>query len=797
MEMQLPGTKWMWYSESRAAEEKRAQLVYFRKAFWLEGEKLFQKKRECMLRVSADTRYKLYVNGTFIQYGPSKGDMEQWFYDEVDIAPWLREGENVLAAEVLYYPADKSWGNQSLFRTQTPGLYVEEYEKGHKEPIDQTFEDYIADGMTETQRGLIGLSAGTGWKCNPVRNFRLVPETMVFAPLTIMEERAGEAGLWGWNEPEYKDDAWEQAVTRNMLEITTSAAPGNLFKRTIPYMYRKRKSFTGILCCRESTVGMEAWEKLLNGKKMPEIPPHSKEIVEIDAGEEETGFVSLKVAGGAGASIRILYAEAYGIADEPENNFYIPLPVKNDRMDWQNGKLHGFHDDYKVDGYGAEDKTEDYRPFWFRTFRFVRLEIETQDEALLLRNFDYEETGYPLEVKTNVVTSDRTLASVWKISERSLRRCMQETYTDCPFYEQLQYIMDSRSQILYTYAVSADDRLARKCMEDFQKSQNAEGMLNSCYPSVRANVIPGFSIYYILMLYDHMMYFGDKAFLKGFLGSIERILHFFEEHLDERGLVGKVGGYNGKSRYWSFIDWVPEWESGVPRAVEKGPITMESLLYIMGLDAAADILAWVDRRDVAKEYRDRAQKLRCAVRRYCVDEEGMFTDGPDVKEYSQHVQVFAVLTDTAEPLKGREFLKRTLDEPQKYAQCSVAMAYYLFRAMEKAGLYERTDEKWDIWRDMVENHLTTCVEDGVTGRSDCHAWGALILYELPSAVLGVRPAAPGYTKVRICPVTGYMDWAKGSVITPRGEISVSWKKDISGEILLDYRKPEGMEVVKG
>ena len=61
---------------------------------------------------------------------------------------------------------------------------------------------------------------------------------------------------------------------------------------------------------------------------------------------------------------------------------------------------------------------------------------------------------------------------------------------------------DTRSQILYTYAVSADDRLARKAIDDFRRSQREDGLLNASYPNRNENVIPGFSIYYILMIHD-------------------------------------------------------------------------------------------------------------------------------------------------------------------------------------------------------------------------------------------------------------------------------------------------------
>ena len=39
-------------------------------------------------------------------------------------------------------------------------------------------------------------------------------------------------------------------------------------------------------------------------------------------------------------------------------------------------------------------------------------------------------------------------------------------------------------------------------------------------------------------------------------------------------------------------------------------------------------------------------------------------------------------------------------------------------------------------------------------------------------ILGVTPAAPGYTTARIAPRLGELEWAKGSVPTPHGLIHV-------------------------
>ncbi len=753
---QMPNTHWIWLPNWEEQVDGKPSLVRFRKCFDLE------KKPETMkLRISADTRYKLYVNGHFAEFGPAKGDQRIWYVDTVDIAPWLKIGKNILAVEVLRYPLAYRSGNFGMVRTATPGLFVEG--------------DLVAD---------------ESWKCYKVPGFEILRESPGFAPLMFLEEFTADCADKAWKEAEYDDSTWLCAKPYNVMQINEASCPGDLSARPIPFLNKIPRKFTGVVPKYDGAT-VRSWEQVLAGQGTVTVPAGQTQTIELNAGEEMCGYLSLRLRGGKGATVKILTSEGYVQKEFYRNGFD---PVKKDRCDWVNGYLHGFTDIYHVAGYGTKEREEVYEPFWFRTFRFVQLEIQAAEEDCVISGFDYLETGYPLDVKTRAEASDPSFEGIWDISLRTLKRCMHETYEDCPFYEQLQYAMDSRSEILYTYMTSGDDRLARQCMDDFRRSQRADGMINCCYPHWGPNIIPGFAIYYIMMVYDHMMFFGDKKLVKKHLGAIDGVLEYFDNHLESRGIVGKTGGHISE-RYWSFIDWSVPWGPtvGTPPSGLTGPIVMESFLYIFGLQHAAKLCDYIGRTGTAQEYRQRAKSVQDAINAYCRDEEGFYLDSPGVKDYSQHCQVFAVLTDTVSLEEGRKLVLATLDEPEKFAQCTVAAMFYLFRALEKIGAYDRTETLWETWRNMLKNNLSTCVENYVGERSDCHAWGSLLLHELPSVILGVRPAAPGFEKVEISPVPGYLSWAKGDVVTPWGMVHVEWEKEENGKLNLRWQAPEGVK----
>ena len=60
-------------------------------------------------RVTADSRYALFVNGQEVFRGPIRSQPRRLHYDLFDLAPYLQPGENVLAVYVKYYGTPKSY----------------------------------------------------------------------------------------------------------------------------------------------------------------------------------------------------------------------------------------------------------------------------------------------------------------------------------------------------------------------------------------------------------------------------------------------------------------------------------------------------------------------------------------------------------------------------------------------------------------------------------------------------------------------------------------------------------------
>jgi hypothetical protein len=738
------------------------ETAYFRISFALKG------KAELKAAVSALSRYVLYVNGALASRGPCKGDRMQHYCDDIDLGPLLREGENLIACKVVSFPPHEAFGRREAWQEAWQEAYADEGPYSVIGTASGPCLFFFGQALDPTG-AKIDLSTGHApWEAmnDTAISWLSPPMTMVFCHEEVEAKNIpprwnSEAGVSGF-EPVVKRWTYNE-------KAYGSIAPFPLFHRPIPPLEERDRDFAGEIP-RENPTDPEGKKTVSflgpSGKLAKLCLEQGNYALDLDAGELSTGYVKLETEGGRGSEITLTYAESYG---GPFSD-----GIRGNRMDNKKFTLGGFKDVYRPAG-----PRDSYEFFWWKTFRIIRVEVTVRGEALILHPLSYRETGYPLEVKTGpagdgpAASAAPWVTGLWDISLRTLRRCMHETYEDCPYYEQLQYSFDTRLQILFTYYTSGDTRLALKTIDDFHRSMLPEGIIQSRYPTNYPQVIPTFSISWLSMLMDYYHQTADLSILERYRPTAEHILLWFGRKKGDLGLIENLG-------YWDFVDWAPEWNDihGSARAAFRGPSTIQNLMYLYGLRLLGNILDLLGFRDLRAYYLDEERGIRKRIRESCWDEErGLFTEGPDFRdEYTQHAQMWAVLTGTVEGKEARALMERVL-ESRDLIKCTFPSQFYFFRALEETGLYERTGAQWEAWKRFLPLNLSTLPETPYdNSRSDCHAWSALFLYEYPAKILGVYPLEPGWKSIGVKPQGLYLGKAAGEVWTPAGTVKVSWER---------------------
>jgi len=208
--------------------------------------------------------------------------------------------------------------------------------------------------------------------------------------------------------------------------------PWNLRPRLTPFPIESQCEMKQVVRS-DSPISSKSWSDFfLRGVKL-ELPPHSTHRVEVEAQEHSTAFlnwVTSRPIKGA-ATLQITYSECY----ENEPGAYPWSRNKGDRVS-PTGKLFGPKDIVIV---SPGDEPMRYEPFWFRTFRFIVVEVDVGEASIELSSFVAKQVNYPLNQQASFSAPGiKSSGPIWDVSLRTLRNCMFDGYSDCPFYEQLQ-----------------------------------------------------------------------------------------------------------------------------------------------------------------------------------------------------------------------------------------------------------------------------------------------------------------------------------------------------------------------
>ena len=407
----------------------------------------------------------------------------------------------------------------------------------------------------------------------------------------------------------------------------------------------------------------------------------------------------------------------------------------------------GSGDRFRLTG-GQRIRWQDY---WWHAGRTLEMTLYGDVKLESARFF---RTGYPWKRKRSLeIPGDERMTRLLRKSWNTLQACSFETLMDCPYYEQLQYISDSRFDLLSLYELSDDLRMAENALRQFAEGQYPAGFLSCRYPTRELGYrpvlgelytihIPSFTAFYIQMLHDFARLRKNDALVAELLPVARRAAEYLTGTLGPDNLLHVPG--------WNFIDWLDRWEGGIPPECRNGEGCTLNLIFLLSLRELADLERNFGTPAAARKIETQAERLAAAIRAaYWLPERNCFAENAGRSYVSEHAQVFALLA-LGERAVIPALRSGELDE------CGIAFSFYYLEACRIYGLddlFRKRRERYFETADRPElRTLPELFPNDWWLRSDCHAWGAHFLYHqyargritdpIPAAAAGRAESRP-------------------------------------------------------
>ncbi len=724
------------------------------------------------LHVSADHRYRLFVDGQPLGRGPERGSPEAWYFETYELE--LAVGEHTLVALSWWLHEAAPWAQMSV----RPGFLC------------------AAEAPWAEQ-----LDSGTAaWEAMLAAGFAFPPiptEVLAWSAVGNRLEVDGGQFPWGFESGQCDGD-WRPAVvvgpaceagerdTNRFWSLTPATLPPMLEQERSAGALRHLDDGEGmaapVLAVNHLAGEASSWSDMLGGGGPVVVPPNRVRRAIIDVGDYVCAYPLLSVADGAGATVRLEWAEALCLPplDRIDPATLAAIREKGNRDEIEGRYFVGIGDTFRPAGGRCQFTT-----LWWEAGRYLCLTIATGDEAVKIEALRLLETRYPLAMEGTFAAADPRLAALLPLGLRAMQMCSHETYMDCPYFEQLMYIGDTRLEALTTHVLTADDRLPWKAVRTFAVSRRLSGFTRSAFPSHTVQVIPPFSLWWVNMVHDFWLWRDTAGRTAGLLPAVRDVLEAFHALRQADGLLAAPPE-------WNFADWVPSWAGGIPPGAESGPNALINLQYVLALTAKAELeRAHGEMELAARDERLATATLAAVLTAFWDEGRGLLADDPAHRQFSEHVQCLALLSGRLPAERAARLVSGLFADPY-LARTTIYFTHYYFEACRRLGRIDKLLERLSLWHELLGLGLKTTVESPEPSRSDCHAWGAHPIFHFYATLLGIRPTAPGFARVLVAPQPGSLAWIEGTMPHPQGQIKVRMEQDKQNwRVLVEL--PAGLE----
>lgn len=682
----------VWIGSDHAFDLREAYLRFRSPAGWT----LEQQPKQAELFISADSRYKLWVNGRYVARGPARSFPHAQCVDRLDLTPYLQTGPNTLAVQV-YQPG---YSHFAYVHRGMAGLLAH----------------LIINGESH-------LATNTRWRTSRDFSFAAtVPPVSIY--ISGVEDRNLNLAD-DWIDPAYDDSGWAAA----RLVAPVGGYPWTeLQARSLPLLVERDLPMS-LVETRRGTMVEKADIHLTLRESWFAASPHKIQadedgwfnltlvaeetaiwVFDLGRGYSCQGWVEVQSAGGQ-EQIAISYSEKMQ-GDEP----YLSDPETYCRV-------------RMTDRYRLCPGDQQVEPFALRGGRVLLFQLVGPTSTDLKIRFHARVAEYPLEISHQLTTSDPLLNNIITLCENTLRACLLDGFVDNPWRESAQWIGDVISDGLIMAAMSDDARPLRRLLELAAQGAYPDGVLPSVLPGeAHAYCVVDFNFQWVELLNFYRKTGRDDGFLDEMWPTLVKLLNRFCRDINPNGLLISQPGRR------LFIDWSP--------SSKNEPNAAYNLHFILALQQAVELATARGANTEANRWSEQAAALRSAARA-AFYAQGRWYDDLDRTTFSQLTASLAALTGAVESAEKTELLEaiaaRSLDlnddhDPNKMVLASPYMHHRVFEALRQGGqsntVVEIIRRRWGRW---VEAGYPTAWENwnvDFPDGSQCHGFSAHPRYHL-------------------------------------------------------------------
>lgn len=672
-----------WIGSSHPFDLHEAYLN-FRRVFDIEAP-----PARALLTVTADSRYKLWVNGAFVARGPARCYPQFQSVDEFDVTAHLRPGNNVLAVQV-YQPG---YSHFAYVHRATAGLLAK----------------------LTLQNGTV-IVTDTKWRVKRDDSFDpLVPRVSIYGSGVEARDLARDED---WPSPGYDDSGWESA--RLVAPLGGYPWTGTQ-ARELPYLIERGVPMM-LLETMIGPAGPEADAHLAlrsgwAGAQPKHFPPDEQDWFSLslkegesaywlyDLGRDHIGQGWAEIEGAVGGeSLSISYHEKIRdgklVISDPHTYCRVRL----------------------TDSFRLRAGSQVAETFSLRGGRYLVFQLTGPTQGIRVR-WHMRSSEYPLNVTRPLELADPELAAIVTLCEDTMRACLQDAFIDSTWRESSQWTGDALPHALILYAMSGDVGPLRRVIEMAAQDPYPDGILPSVLPAeAHAYAVVDYNFMWVELLHLHHGLVADTEFLRAMWHTLERMIDRFDMDRNADGLVTSPSGRR------LFLDW-----SAQSRAE---PSAVYNLHYLLALQRADELACVLGELEAHERWSTRARALTSAARAKFW-RGGHWRDDPAGSTFSQLAAALAVLTGASTDEEASGLLgaiaARSLDEDDaptrhKMTLASPFMHHYLFEALRYGDrndvVVEIIRRRWGRWT--RAGYPTTWENWNVDfpDGSQCHAFSA-------------------------------------------------------------------------